>query len=527
MLSPHCCRLCRPQAVDLRARADTFMRTYAMEWRGTPRNQDDSFGYQDVCDGSAPFLSFGHTDGARLERATAGRPAVEWAKAQLTPTLHPINYGIGGELWPIDSLAIGAFIFGDEESRYLLQGMLQRMDREGVRHLNKSLALWLLRDQPPARQYHFGSSLIAAPTGYDFNPGVSAVDKLVLRRESPSAEGLSRYLLLDLRNQGWHRFPATGAVLSLTLGDASAVGSDIHHKSFSWLPAGRATYRDKKIDRADLSASQVERVGLDKWIGAITNVYSSWDQNVPYFSDVVGFGATGGTESRDLAVGPLEQYDTSPHRVFAMKPRIFVFLDRVTGPSGVAKARFESRGQHAGFDDDLECRPSQRPWLAVRAFLERRARARATNRRKWSVPRSFPRSHAEHRRLRVTRGVRQLDVSGRRCAEPGACLGIGRNCSIHWAAPRAVWLFNPGRTVVIIRYTCTTWPDDHQPRSAVSATNRSSRWTAGPLDRVDESAPANTESGSVELIQKQPGVALPVQRSSRRDPDGLAAERSG
>jgi hypothetical protein len=108
-----------------------------------------------------------------------------------------------------------------------------------------------------------------------------------MRRHDEDSFKETNYLIANLRNIGWHRYPATNTATRIMFDDTSIAGEDIIKKKHLWLPSGRATHRDKKIDRIRLNGLQIARDGLDAWLGNISGVYSSWRQDVPRSAQVV------------------------------------------------------------------------------------------------------------------------------------------------------------------------------------------------------------------------------------------------
>jgi hypothetical protein len=249
------------------------------------RNPDDSLGYQNIWIENAFVM---HLYGDANSESLAGmKLAVEWLISQLPQTVTLLEYGLPGDLRPINTLAISAFYLKDKKSRWLLDQHLKEVMNSERNFPPEIFAFWLWDDEVLAEKAYFESVVLDGPTGYAFRPGPIEPDKVVLRNVDMTTTDESTFLLANLRNIGWHRYPATNTTIRIILDDYSVVGEDIIKKDHKWLPEGRAKHRDKKIDRLRLNGLQIARDGLDSWIGGITGVYSKWRQDVPRTSQVM------------------------------------------------------------------------------------------------------------------------------------------------------------------------------------------------------------------------------------------------
>lgn len=269
---------------DLKAKFRRFLAGKAVGWRRNFRNQDDSLEYQDVWMGSAHAL-FRYADNLDPARGVGMKFGVEWLKRQLPPPPERVNYGLPNTFRPIDTLAMGAFLLGDPESKALLDAHLAAIRDHSERLPSQLTALWLWRDDVPSGPRPQPSIRLDGPTGYAFRPGALEPDKVVLRNDGwDRGEGTGTFALSNLRNAGWHRYPATNTLIRLSHDGKAWAAEDIVVKMHHWLPAGRATHRDKKVDRSRLNGVTMERTGLDAWIGGMTGIYSRWRQDAPHFA---------------------------------------------------------------------------------------------------------------------------------------------------------------------------------------------------------------------------------------------------
>ena len=277
---------------ELKQKFQEFLENKSVGWRRNFRNQDDSLEYQDVWMGSAHAL-YRYVDGMDPEKAPGLAYGFEWLHSQLPAKPFPFNYGLPVDARPIDTLAIGAFILNDRHSKWLLDQHLLEIERHDEPFPKELTALWLWREMPSA-EFRPRSVQLLGPTGYVFRPGALRPDKIVMHGRASAGGDGGMYALLSLRNNGWHRYPATNTVINLSLGDKRLLAEDIEYLRHKWLPKGRASHRDKKIDRSRLNGLMLARSGLDAWIGGMTGIYSNWRQDVPYFAETTQWARVAG-----------------------------------------------------------------------------------------------------------------------------------------------------------------------------------------------------------------------------------------
>ena len=271
---------------DLATRASGYVSRRGVGWRRNFRNPDDSYRYQDIWMGSA-FAILRYADHMDLSKSPGLRYAVDWVKYQVPLSVYPLDYGLPSPARPLDTLAIGAFILKDGECRWLLDQELYSLRKAGEPLPDDLIALWLWDDSVKPIPFRPSSMSILGPTGYAFRPGVLEPDKLVITALSGSSHGSQEmYALANLRSSGWHRYPSTNTLTSLSIGNRRLVAEDIIAKHYSWMPAGRAVHRDLKVDRERLNGLLVQATGLDALITGITGIYSPWRQDVPPFARV-------------------------------------------------------------------------------------------------------------------------------------------------------------------------------------------------------------------------------------------------
>jgi len=274
------------KAPELRKKIDAFLRNKMAGFENNYRNPDDSLGYQNVWIENA-FAAHYFYDNSETSRFGM-KLAAKWLLQQLPQHGFPLEYGLPSSHRPFSTLAIAAFYLKDTNAKWLLNLHLSKIKAEGKEIPSELVTFWLWDDAVKAEMPAYPSMILEGPTGYAFRPGPIESDKIILRTHQKKSQTEQFFLLANLRNIGWHRYPATNTVIRLAINGESVVGENIVKKQHKWLPAGRAKHRDKKVDRLRLNGLQIARSGLDALIGHITGVYSFWRQDVPRTSQVLG-----------------------------------------------------------------------------------------------------------------------------------------------------------------------------------------------------------------------------------------------
>ncbi len=130
-----------------------------------------------------------------------------------------------------------------------------------------------------------GSCLIFGDSGLPNQQGPLAPDKIVFR-DGWSTD--AKYLALNLRFTGWHRYKATNSII-LYYHQTPIIVEQTEGALFNWLPEGRSLFRDKRIPRENLNGLIVERVGLDYVLSILTGIGSQWAQDPPFYAQVDEF----------------------------------------------------------------------------------------------------------------------------------------------------------------------------------------------------------------------------------------------
>jgi hypothetical protein len=240
------------------------------------RNTDDAFFYQSEWMDNAYFQSFlsGSINQQKLNTAK------EWLLIQAVPDGFPLAYNqpspadIAGSMMQLNTL-------NNNPAQLWLAGRVLEYS------LNKGL---LFRVRPgieyPAdenvKSPTIGSCLVFGDSGLPNQEGPLAPDKIIFRNKwSPEA----KYLALNLRFTGWHRYKATNNII-LYYEEEPIIVEDVQGKLFDWLPEGRSLFRDKRIPRENLNGLIVEREGMDYVVSILTGVGSQWAQDPPFYADI-------------------------------------------------------------------------------------------------------------------------------------------------------------------------------------------------------------------------------------------------
>lgn len=172
-----------------------------------------------------------------------------------------------------------------------------------------------------------GSCLIFGDSGLPTQRGPLAPDKIVFRDGwTPQ----SRYLLLNLRFSGWHRYKATNTITLLYQGGPLVIEQD-SGEPFSWLPVGRSLFRDKRIPRENLNGLLISRTGMSAVLYRLTGLGGPWAQDPPHHARVLGF-ETG--YEMDLSHTALENWRGWRHerKIYFYHDGPIVVVDRAYGP---------------------------------------------------------------------------------------------------------------------------------------------------------------------------------------------------
>lgn len=256
-----------------------YLARYRRGWLARFRVTDDALIYQPEWLLNA-YFQWLYT---RENNAHNQRLSFEWLLIQALPDGAPFGYNHPA----VPSLAGIGYVAARwlKDPRFL---WLAGRSAEALQRLGRPLAAWPGMEERLTMQGTsptVGSCLLFGDSGLPNQPGPLAPDKIVLR-DGWSPDSL--YVLLNLRFTGWHRYKATGSVITIYQ-QGMLVGERLSSSVFQWLPEGRSLFRDKRIPRENLNGLLVGRTGMSAVLQYLTGVGSRWAQDPPYYAEVVQF----------------------------------------------------------------------------------------------------------------------------------------------------------------------------------------------------------------------------------------------
>lgn len=296
-----------------------FLSAHNLSWNQGFRNTDDSISYQALWINNAVFQSL-YTGIAPLDRV---EHSFEWLLLQARPDGSLVGYNPSQVSLAL-SAYLGARMTGD--GRYIwLAGRV--LDYLKAHDLPLYAQLGLEEEvNLPAEQPGVGSCLIFAGSGTPVRQSPLAPDKIVFRDGWQPGD---RYLSLNLRFIGWHRYKATNSIISI-YEEEPLIIERTESAPTSWLPVGRSQFRDKRIPRENLNGLVISRQGLSRLIFWMTGYGSPWAQDPPYYAEVESFQT--GAEM-DSSVTRMEWNGwTQVRSIYFVHDGPTVVVDDVIGP---------------------------------------------------------------------------------------------------------------------------------------------------------------------------------------------------
>ncbi len=306
---------------ELSAKNAAYLEDHLSGWQARFRNSDDAVNYQPEWIENAWHQSFimASYNFGNVELA------FEWLLLQTPPSGAPLQYNHLG-IFTMASLGSLAYSLTGDPSYIWLIGRAGDYLLENGRSFSARPGMELAVNGEGAAPDE-GSCLLYGNSGLPNQAGPLLPDKLVFR---DGWEEDDKFLLLNLRFTGWHRYKASNSVISLQKG-APIVVEDNHGEIFRWLPAGRSLFRDKRIPRENLNGLVVPKFGMDRVVHTLVGSDSSWAQNVPFTAEVreVDFG-----EEFDRAVIVLPDWNGWTHErtIWFYHDGPILFFDQVVGP---------------------------------------------------------------------------------------------------------------------------------------------------------------------------------------------------
>jgi hypothetical protein len=291
-------------------------------WQARFRNTDDAISYQPEWLNNAFFQKL--FSGKALPQYIS--QSYEWLLLQTLPDGRAPKYN------PSQPLLIGTFLQAATQAndgRYLWiadQAIKNIPDQPNKYTAQPGIGPSAEMKAIPPK---VGSCLIYGGSGLPNQIGQLAPDKIVFRDGWNVGD---TYLLLNLRFTGWHRYKATNSIVLLDK-DGPLVAEASTGKDFSWLPKGRALFRDKRIPRENLNGFLVQRRGMDEALFLLTGSGGMWAQNPPFFASVESF-LTG--TGMDYSRSTLKEWNgwNETRSIFFTHGGPIVILDQAQGPVG-------------------------------------------------------------------------------------------------------------------------------------------------------------------------------------------------
>ncbi|MBN1641292.1 MAG: hypothetical protein JXA09_08650 [Anaerolineae bacterium] len=318
---------------SLSSQNQSYLSRYQRGWAERFRNTDDALFYQPEWIENAFFQSiyWSQQGGAAQPQLRNRALSFEWLLLQGLPDGAPLGYNHPLLVTPASSAYLGAALLGDP--RYIWWSA-RSLDWVEAHDAPVGAQPGVERAvQTVGRSPDVGSCLIYGDSGLPTQVGPLAPDKVVFR-DGWTAE--SRYLLLNLRFSGWHRYKATNTVTLLYDGRPLVVEPD-WGTSFSWLPIGRSAFRDKRMPRENLNGLLVSRTGMSAVVYALLGIGGPWAQDPPHHADVIRFETLG---PLDLARVAIEDWQGQRHErtVYFWHDGPIVLVDAVDGTASRTRA---------------------------------------------------------------------------------------------------------------------------------------------------------------------------------------------
>lgn len=264
---------------DLAALNESYLKRNPRGWLARFRNTDDALAYQLAWINNAFFQSL-YTRNISAENR---RHSFEWLLLQALPDGAPLGYNYPNPVSLAGSAYLGAQLLNDPHSLWLAgKALAYLQSSNGYLFAQPGVEKPLeLMGQAPTQS----SCLLYGNSGMPDQNGPLAPDKIVFRDGWSNSD---RYLLVNLRFTGWHRYKATNT-LTLFYRGRPLIEEEQTGQPFKWLPVGRSLFRDKRIPRENLNGLVVERTGMSAVLYTLIGMGGFWEQDPPYYARVEQF----------------------------------------------------------------------------------------------------------------------------------------------------------------------------------------------------------------------------------------------
>jgi hypothetical protein len=249
-------------------------------WNARFRNTDDVYTYQMEWIENAYYQSLlkGNTSDRNM------RLSFEWMLLQALPDGSPLVYNYPYAISSAATAYLAAELLADPEMLWWAGQSLSHVNLEdGVYprpYPGIEKPLDMVGTAPTT-----GSCLLYGDSGLPNQDEGLAPDKIVFR---DGWEYDSRYLMLNLRFAGWHRYKATNTI-TLLYQNGPMIEEITQEQHLPWLPEGRSVVRDKRIPRENLNGLIVEQTGFSQVLNLLTGMGSRFAQDPPHYAEVISF----------------------------------------------------------------------------------------------------------------------------------------------------------------------------------------------------------------------------------------------
>jgi hypothetical protein len=300
-----------------------YLEREARGWQARFRNTDDAYTYQAVWIGNAYYQSLLDPD---IVESNV-KLSFEWLLLQALPDGRPLAYNPSESIPLAGPAYLGAELLGDPRLMWLAGRSLDLTEQQGeVFGIFPGISEAV---STSGRVPEVGSCLLYSRSGLPNQVGPLAPDKVVLRDGwMPD----SKYLLLNLRFAGWHRYKATNTV-TMMYKQKPIVRDSLEVAPADWLPEGRSLFRDKRVPRQDLNGLLVERSGMDAVVQALTGLGGPWAQDPPHYAEVLDFQTSDIMDSAHIRVDQWHGWTHDRSIYLHHDKDVIVVFDRALGPT--------------------------------------------------------------------------------------------------------------------------------------------------------------------------------------------------
>ena len=264
---------------DLWKKNHNYLSDSLRGWQSNFRNTDDAFFYQPEWKDNAlfQFLYSGEFSNSNYKNS------LQWLLLQSPSDGFPLRYNQPAAADIAGSMLQSNSLFTDPEHIWLAGRSLDYA-KENKIYLSARPGAEI-SPETIGRSPDEGSCLIYGDSGVPNRQGPLSPDKIVFR------DGwlpTSKFLELNLRFTGWHRYKATNSII-LYYKNFPIIIEQTEGVIFDWLPEGRSLFRDKRIPRENLNGLIIEKNGMSYVTSILTGIGGPWAQDPPFNAKIDDF----------------------------------------------------------------------------------------------------------------------------------------------------------------------------------------------------------------------------------------------